>query len=239
MKIIIVGGGKTGAYLAERLQREHTVTIVEQRVERAEFLRSSAPQIEVVTGDACEPQILELAGVADADLVIAVTGDDEDNLVVAMLTKVLDGAMVYARVNHPRNEWLFDKEWGVDVAVSSPAMLFGLIGRDLVLGDVIPLLDLRADDVAVEEVRLPDDAAAVGTALADLELPPNVTVMAVLAVEGGVRPPKGETVLVGGDQLLLLAQGPMDETAVLTALGITRRGSGTEAGRKPQGATPS
>ena len=129
MQIIIVGGGKTGAYLAEKLHGEHSVTIVEQRVERAEFLRSAAPQVEVVTGDACEPQILEIAGVTDADLVIAVTGDDEDNLVVAMLTKVLDGATVYARVNHPRNEWLFDKEWGVDEALSAPSALWYLVER--------------------------------------------------------------------------------------------------------------
>src|SRR5574340_686904 len=162
MKIIIVGGGKTGTYLADRLRKSHAVTLIEQRHARVEFLRSALPDVETLYGDACEPDVLESAGVDSADLVIAVTGDDEDNLVVAMLTKVREGGTVYARVDHPRNEWLFDKEWGVDVAVSSPAMLYGLIGRDLVFGDVIPLLDLRAADVAVDEVRLPADASAVG-----------------------------------------------------------------------------
>lgn len=224
MKIVIVGGGKTGAYLAERLYRDHAVTLVEQRAERAEYLRAALPDVETLTGDACEPTVLESAGTGEADLVIAATGDDEDNLVVAMLTKVLEGGTVYARVNHPANEWLFDREWGVDVAVSSPAMLYGLIGRELVFGDVIPLLDLRSDDVAVEEVRLPANATAVGRTLAEVSLPANITVMAILAAEGGVRAARGETVLGAGDQLLLLAQGALDEPAVLEALGITCEG---------------
>jgi trk system potassium uptake protein TrkA len=222
MRIVIVGGGKTGAYLAERLHREHAVVLIEQRRERVDVLRSALPEVETVHGDACEPEVLESAGAGDADMVIAVTGDDEDNLVVAMLTKVLEGGTVYARVNHPLNEWLFDKEWGVDVAVSSPAMLYGLIGRDLVFGDVVPLLDLQADDVEVDEVRLPNEAASVGKTLADIALPANVTVMAVIAATGGVRAARGETRLEAGDQLLILAQGAIDSTAVLEALGIDR-----------------
>ena len=221
MKIIIVGGGKTGAYLAERLQHDHDITLIEQRKERVEHLRNSLPEIEVLLGDACEPEVLEAAGAAGSDMVLAVTGDDEDNLVVAMLTKVLEGGTVYARVNHPDNEWLFDKEWGVDVPVSSPAMLYGLIGRDLVLGNVVPLLDLRADDVAVEEITLPSDAGAVGRTLADVSLPANVSVIAVIAAGGmGVLLARGETPLGAGDVLLLLTQGALDESAVLNSLGI-------------------
>lgn len=222
MRIVIVGGGKTGAYLADRLHREHQVVLVEQRPARAEVLRSGMPGVDVHIGDACEPEVLESAGAPEADLVIAVTGDDEDNLVVAMLTKLLEGGTVYARVNHPRNEWLFDKQWGVDVAVSSPEMLYGLIGRELAFGDVIPLLDLRADNVAVEEVRLPEGAAAVGASLGSLSLPPNVSVIAVLAAEGGVRQARPDTTLSAGDQVLLLVQGAVDEPAVLEAFGITK-----------------
>lgn len=228
MKIVIVGGGKTGAYLAGRMLKDHSVTMIEQRAERGEYLRSMLPEADVIVGDACEPSVLEAAGAGDSDLVIAVTGDDEDNLVVAMLTKVLEGGTVYARVNHPRNEWLFDKEWGVDVAVSSPAMLYGLIGRDLVFGDIVPLLDLRADDVTVDELRLPAHCAAVGRTLGDVSLPGNVSVMAILAAEGGVRPARGDTRLDAGDQLMLIAQGEIDEAAVLEALGIRREAAGTE-----------
>lgn len=229
MRIVIVGGGKTGVYLAERLYREHTVVLIEQRRGRVDVLRSALPEVDTIHGDACEPEVLESAGVADSDMVIAVTGDDEDNLVVAMLTKVLKGGTVYARVNHPLNEWLFDKEWGVDVAVSSPAMLYGLIGRDFVFGDVVPLLDLQADDVEVDEVRLPQDAEAVGKTLADIALPANVTVMAVIAATGGVRAARGETRLDAGDQLLILAQGAIDSAAVLGALGIGKAISETQS----------
>lgn len=221
MKIIIVGGGKTGAYLAERLHNDHEIVLIEQRRDRVEHLRSAIPDAETLLGDACEPEVLEAAGIAGSDMVIAVTGDDEDNLVIAMLTKVLEGGTVYARVNHPENEWLFDKEWGVDVPVSSPAMLYGLIGRDLVFGNIVPLLDLRADDVEVEEVTLPADAAIVGHTLAEVSLPANVSVIAVLGAGGtGGRPARGETVLGPNDVLLLLTQGALDEPAVLAALGI-------------------
>jgi trk system potassium uptake protein TrkA len=234
MRIVIVGGGKTGAYLAERLHRENAVVLIEQRRERVDVLRSALPEVDTIHGDACEPEVLESAHVSDSDMVIAVTGDDEDNLVVAMLTKVLEGGTVYARVNHPLNEWLFDKEWGVDVAVSSPAMLYGLIGRDLVFGDVVPLLDLQADDVQVDEVRLPEDAEAVGKTLADIALPANVTVMAVIAAGGGVRAARGETRLEAGDQLLILVQGAMDSAAVLEALGtgktVPEARGGSDAG---------
>lgn len=228
MRIVIVGGGKTGAYLAEELKRDHEIVLLEQRDERVEFLRSALPEIEVIEGDACEPKVLESAGAERADLVVACTGDDEDNLVVAMLAKVLSHAKVYARVNHPRNQWLFDREWGVDVAVSSPALLYGLIGKDLGLGDLVTLLNLQAENVSVREIRLPDSAAAVGQSLATIEMPANVTVMAVLAAEGGVRAARGETVLAAGDQLLLLAEGETDPAAIRTAFGCSSDACATE-----------
>src|SRR5699024_6429055 len=105
-----------------------------------------------------------------------------------------------------------------------------LIGRDLVFGNVVPLLDLRADDVAVEEVTLPADAGAVGGTLADVSLPANVSVIAVIAAHGaGVLPARGETPLGANDVLLLLTQGTLDEEAVLSALGITPPAESEEA----------
>ena len=92
-------------------------------------MRHLVPNAEVIDGDACEPDILETAGVEYSDVIAAVTGDDEDNLVVAMLAKMYRVPLVYARVNHPRNEWLFDKEWGVDATVCSPTMLYEFIER--------------------------------------------------------------------------------------------------------------
>jgi len=228
MRILIVGGGKTGYYLADRLREDHEVVLVEQRPERVEFLRAALSDIDIIEGDACEPEVLDSAGVRTAELVVATTGDDEDNLVVAMLTKVLDGGRVYARVNHPRNQWLFDEAWGVDVAVSAPALFYGLISKDLALGDLVTLLDLQTDHVSVQEIRLPENASSVGSSLAQVELPKNVTVMAILAAGGGVRAARGDTVLGAGDQLLLLAEGELDCPGVLAALGIHETGDAAE-----------
>ncbi|HSK48225.1 MAG TPA: TrkA family potassium uptake protein [Coriobacteriia bacterium] len=220
MRILIVGAGKTGAFLAEKLHADHHVTVIEQREDRVEYLRLMAPDVEVIRGDACEPDVLESAGVDNVDLVAAVTGDDEDNLVVAMLAKLYNAKAVYARVNHPRNEWLFDKEWGVDVPISSPQVLYGLIEKDLGFGDLITLLKLNAEGIYLEELTLPENATKVGKRLQDVGLPSNVNVMAILAAEGYVQAPRGETPLVAGDQLLMLVDGELEETVIREAFGI-------------------
>jgi len=220
MRIVIIGAGKSGSFLAEHLQRHHDVTVIEQREDRVSRLRSSAPNVNVVLGDACEPEVLETAGVQGADLLAAVTGDDEDNLVVAMLAKHYGIGSVYGRVNHPANEWLFDADWGVDVAVSSPAVLLGLLEKDIGVGDLITLLKLNAKGVAIEELTVPERAAMVGKSLADVDLPPNVTVMAILAADGSVQAARGNTPIVAGDQFLLLVDGALPEGRMRRAFGI-------------------
>lgn len=207
MRILIVGAGKTGAFLAERLLDSHDITLVESRHERAEVVRRMLPDADVIEGDACEPEVLEHARAGEADLIAAVTGDDEDNLVVAMLGKHYGVETVYARVNHPSNEWLFDKEWGVDVAVSSSEVLFGLIEKDLGVGDLITLLKLQADDVAIEEITLPEGSAADGKMLSEIALPSNAQIMAIIAKDGSVAIARGETRVFTGDQVLLLSDG--------------------------------
>jgi Trk K+ transport system NAD-binding subunit len=123
--ILIVGGGKAGAYLAERLHKDHPVTLVELRSDKIERLRRRMPDVDVLHGDGCEPGVLERAGALDADFVAAATGDDEDNLVVSHLMKSIHGtATVVARINHPANEWLFTPAWGVDVPVGAAAGLY-------------------------------------------------------------------------------------------------------------------
>lgn len=128
MRIVVVGAGKSGTYLAEKLRGEHELAVIEQRLEKAERLRAMMPDVDVVEGDACEPSVLDQAKVGEADLLAAMTGDDEDNLVVSWLAKTRHGVRnVYARVNHPKNEWLFGENWGVDVAVSSAAIVHQLV----------------------------------------------------------------------------------------------------------------
>jgi trk system potassium uptake protein TrkA len=131
MRIVIVGAGKSGAYLAEKLRREAEVTLVEQRLSKVEAIRHRMPEVEVIHGDGCEPAVLERAGISAVDFVAAATGDDEDNLVVSHLVKSSGSeAVVFARVNHPANEWLFTPEWGVDVAVGAAATMYMLVEQE-------------------------------------------------------------------------------------------------------------
>jgi trk system potassium uptake protein TrkA len=152
MNIVIVGAGKSGLYLAQELKDEHDVTLIEERFDRSDVVAAMMPDIEH-------------AQIGTANLVIAATGDDEDNLVVAMLSKHFGSEKVFARINHPKNEWLFTKEFGVDVPVSSTSMMLSLVEKEVGFGDLITLLRLQADNVSIEEITLPPTASAVGTRL--------------------------------------------------------------------------
>jgi len=219
MRIVIVGAGKTGQFLASKLVRAHQVALIESRPERVVEVRQMLPNVDVFEGDACEPAVLERAVVAGADLVIAVTGDDEDNLVVAMLSKHYEAKAVYARINHPSNEWLYDKQWGVDAAISAPSVIYGLIEKDVGFGDLITLLRLQADNISIEEITLPAGAAAETKSLSEIALPSNAQVMAILAEDGTVTIARGDTRLFAGDQILMLSDGCRSEE-IRAAFGI-------------------
>lgn len=219
MNITIVGAGKAGTFLADRLWRSHEITIIDQRVDRAERLRTRLPSVRVVRGDAAEPEILSAAVSSLTDLVVAVTGDDEDNLVVAMLSKHYGAKSVFARVNHPENEWLFTTEWGVDIAVSSASILYNLVEKEVGIGDLITLMSLQAEGVSIEEVTLPAGARAIGKRLAELNMPSGTQIAAIISPNAGVVIPGGDTVLGQGDELVLLSTRDQ-RTAVLQAFGI-------------------
>jgi len=217
--VVIVGAGKSGLYLTQQLRQQHEVTLIESRFERAETVEAMVPDVTVVHGDACEPEVLEHAKIGEADLVIAVTGDDEDNLVVSMLSKHFGAGKVFARINHPKNEWLFDKDFGVDVPVSSTSMMLSLVEKEVGFGDLVTLLRLQADNVSIEEITLPEYATAVGKTLAEIPLPENSHVMAIINRETGLSVAKGDTVLSAGDELLMFSNGG-HEIEVREALGI-------------------
>jgi trk/ktr system potassium uptake protein len=219
MRIVIVGGGKSGLFLAQELKADHDITVIESRFDRALVVESMLPDITVMHGDACEPEVLEHAQINIADLTIAATGDDEDNLVVAMLAKHFGTGKVFARINHPRNEWLFTKDFGVDVPVSSTSVMLSLVEKELGFGDLVTLLRLQADNVSIEEITLPATAAAVGKSLAEISLPENSHIMAIINPESGLTVARGDTVLAAGDELLMFSDGA-HKTEVRTALGI-------------------
>jgi trk system potassium uptake protein TrkA len=207
MKVVVTGGGAVGRHLAQDLtERGHDVTLVEQRRELAEKLGAWAPDTRVVYGDACEPRVLEIADVRSADVVVAATGDDEDNLVTSLLAKQEFGVpRVLARVNHPKNEWLFDEQWGVDASVSPPHILTAMVEEAVTVGDLVRLIRLEGGDIGLVEMRLPERSPNAGKPLYELRLPPDTTLVAILR-EGHVMIPQPETALAAGDEIVALAR---------------------------------
>lgn len=219
MNVLIVGAGNAGVYLAEKLRADHKVTMIEQGPQRALQISRRMPDVHVIRGDGCEPNVLDRANAGQADLVAALTGDDEDNLVVSFLSKTTHQVpLVFARTNHPKNEWLFTKRWGVDVAVSTASVIYSLIEKEVSLGDVITLMGLSAENMVIDELTLPADASAVGKSLAELSVPKTAHVMAIIS-GGEVVVPRGETVLRAGDEVLILSEAGQ-ETGLRATFGV-------------------
>ncbi len=213
MRVVVTGGGAIGRHLSFDLaQRGHQVTLVEQNKDTAETLREQMPDVAVLLGDACEPWVLESAELAEADVVVAATGDDEDNLVTSLLAKQEFGVpRVLARVNHPSNEWLFNEQWGVDQAVSPPHVLTSLVEEAVTTGDLVRLLRLEGGRASIVEMKLAESSPAADRALYELRLPTDSAIVAVLR-EGHVVIPQPETVLAAGDELVALASNESEPT---------------------------
>lgn len=206
MRVVVAGGGAVGRHLAADLvERGHDVALIEQERDVADRIRADLPDVRIVMGDACEPWVLEAAELSKADVVVAATGDDEDNLVTSLLAKQEFAVpRVLARVNHPRNEWLFGPQWGVDAAVSPPHVLTAMVEEAVTVGDVVRLLKLEGGRVSIVEMTLPESAPSIGHPIYELRLPPDSTLIAILR-DGHVVIPQPETVLSAGDEVVALA----------------------------------
>ena len=206
MRVLIIGAGKVGTFIASDLAAaQHDVVVVERSRERAEQLRhrDEFSRVEWIVADACEVSQLATAEPDRADVFVAVTGDDEDNLVSSLLAKQEFGVpRVLARVNHPSNEWLFTSEWGVDLAVSAPHLLAGLVQEAVTVGSVVRLLDL-AENAQLVEVTLSSDSPVIGRPIVDIDFPRDSSVVAILR-SGAVVVPRGDTTFHTGDEVLVL-----------------------------------
>jgi trk system potassium uptake protein len=207
MRVLIVGGGKVGTFIAtELVSGGYEVTILDNdpaRVAEAEAT-GAAKGATWRLGDACEVDDLAASKPQEADVVVAVTGDDEDNLVASLLTKQEYGVpRVIARVNNPDNEWMFNETWGVDVAVSTPHLLTALVEEAMSVGSLVRLLSLGGGEVRLSEVRLAPTSPAAGRSIVDLDFPRSSTVVAVIR-DDTVMVPRGDTLLSEGDEVLVL-----------------------------------
>jgi len=168
-------------------------------------------------GDACEVANLEEARFEEFDVVIGATGDDKVNLVVSLLAKTEFAVQrVVARINHPSNEWLFTEAWGVDRAVSTPRVLASIVEEAVTVGDVVQLFSIREGQANLVELTLPEGAPVEGRAVRDVDLPRDVTLVAIVRGDRVITPTP-EDALEAGDELLFLAQ-PDAEAAIHSAV---------------------
>ena len=205
MLAVIVGGGRGGSYLARDLQGQgYQVKVVDRRPDVVAKLRQEIDG-EVLCGDGCSPQILEQVGAAQAKLVVAMLHADEDNLVVCRLAKhQFKVARVIARVNNPRNEWLYTKAWGVDVAISQVHLTAKVIEEEIGLGELVTLLKLNRGEAALVEMRLPEGSPALGKAIRELRLPADTVIVSIIR-DGKLVIPRGDTSLQVGDEVLAVS----------------------------------
>ena len=213
MKVVVTGAGNVGRHLALDLSEHgHDVVLVEQDTGGVARARAELPStVSVLLGDACEPYVLEQAKLGEADVLVAATGDDEDNLVSSLLAKQEFAVpRVVARVNHPQNEWMFTEQWGVDAAVSPPHILTALVEEAVTVGDVVRLLKLERGRVSLVELVLMGDSDVVGRPIYELRLPVDSSIVAIIR-DGHVVIPQPETVLSAGDELLAIATPEVEE----------------------------
>jgi trk system potassium uptake protein TrkA len=214
MRVAIAGAGNVGRSIAlELLANGHEVLLVEREPRAMKV--DTVPSAEWLLADACELETLVQAGIQTCNVVVAATGDDKVNLVVSLLAKTEFGVdRVVARVNHPKNEWLFNESWGVDVSVSSPRLLAAVVEEAVSVGDLVRLLTFKKGGANLVELTLADDAPLVGKLIGSVPWPNDSALVAVLR-EGRVVLPTPDAALEAGDELLLVAtsevEGELDQ----------------------------
>ena len=217
MRVAVAGAGNVGTFIATALvQNGHQVLLIEQSpavAARIEVIDG----IELRVGDACEVSSLREAELERCDVVVAATGDDEDNLVVSLLAKQEFAVpRVIARVNHPKNQWMFNESWGVDVAVSTPHLITSLVDEAVSVGRLVRLFQLEGGKVGLVEVTLAPDADVVGKEIKDIAIPRNATFVAIVRRDSVVMP-RGDTALQAGDEVLAIVT-PESEDVVRNVL---------------------
>ncbi|MDD4894758.1 MAG: NAD-binding protein [Candidatus Omnitrophica bacterium] len=203
MYIIIVGAGKVGYFLAKRLcSNKHTVSIVDKDKQLCEEVARELEAL-VINGDGCDPHILDEAGITRADVIAAVTGDDEDNLIICQLAKeIFKIKRAVGRVNDPDNEHTFS-ELGVDVPVDSTKIISKIIEEEVSFSDFVNLMSFKRGKLAIVRLDLPDDSQVINKQVQDIKLPPDSVLVSIVRADE-VIVPKGNTVLQPGDDIIAL-----------------------------------
>ncbi len=217
MRVAIAGAGKVGRSIArELLGFGHEVLLIDRE---ADLARPGVVEgAEMLHADACELAALEEADLARCQVVVAATGDDKVNLVVSLLAKTEFGVpRVVARVNHPKNEWMFDDSWGVDVAVSTPRMLSALVEEAVSVGDLVRLFTFRQGEADLVEITLPAQSPAVGQRVGSMTWPSDSALVAIVRGPRVIAPSSDDS-LEAGDELIFVC-APQQEPLLQRLLG--------------------
>ncbi|GLW67220.1 potassium transporter TrkA [Actinomadura rubrobrunea] len=215
MRVAIAGAGAVGRSIAqELLENGHEVLLIDKNPRAIKV--ETVPRAEWLLADACEISSLDDAALERCQVVVAASGDDKVNLVVSLLAKTEYGVpRVVARINHPKNEWLFNESWGVDVAVSTPRLLSALVEEAVSVGDLVRLMTFRQGEANLVELTLPEDAPLGGQRVGSVSWPRDTALVAILR-EGRVLVPSSDDTLEPGDELMFVAsQDVEDELAEL------------------------
>jgi len=206
MFVLIAGGGRTGARLANLLiNQDYKVRLVENRRELLTLLHQELPTEVIYEGNPVEPSLLEAAGIREAHVVAAVTSNDSTNLALCFLAKTMfEVPRTIARVNNPNNAWLFTEKFHVDVSLNSADVLAHLIQEEMSLGDMMTIFKIRRGKYAVVEEKVPDGAKAIGIPLKDLGLAEHCVIAAIIR-DGVMTLPRGDSTLQVEDEIVAVA----------------------------------
>ncbi len=203
MRVVIAGAGSVGRSIArELLHNDHQVLLIDRDADEGDTSR--VPDAQWLLADACEITALDEAGLGNCDVVVAATGDDKVNLVLSLLAKTEFAVpRTVARVNNPKNEWLFDEAWGVDVAVSTPRLMTALVEEAVTVGDLVRIFTFQQGKSSMVEMTLPPTSPLIGEAVGDIAWPVDTVLVGVLR-SGQPSAPSRDDALEAGDELLFL-----------------------------------
>jgi trk system potassium uptake protein len=203
MRVVIAGAGSVGRSIAqELLTNGHDVLLIDRDPQAVRV--TTVPDAQWLLADACEIASLDEAELADSDVVVAATGDDKVNLVVSLLSKTEYGVpRTVARVNNPKNEWMFDEAWGVDVAVSTPRLMTALVEEAVSIGDLVRIFTFQQTQATMVELTLPPTSPVVGSMVGDVQLPVDTVLVCIIREERPI-PPSGDDTLEANDELMFV-----------------------------------
>jgi trk system potassium uptake protein len=235
MKVVIAGAGSVGSSIArELLSNNHDILLIDEKPEV--IGRSGLKGARWLIGDACEITTLRDAKLEEADVVVSATGDDKVNLVVSLLAKSEFGVgRTVGRVNNPKNDWMFDDSWGVDVAVNTPRLMTALVEEAVEIGDLVRLLTLQTGVASLVEFTVPQDSALIGRTLGSIDWPHDSTVVAILRDDMPITP-SPDDVIESQDELFFISTIAAEDQLRLVLTPRTGNSAGAAGGAAGGGA---